>query len=69
MLGVLWVFESVHYLCQGDHSQQNCLSVQELIFRIIGCINLARGFLIFLIFVCKESTLRKVQNISLRSFN
>ena len=39
---------------------QDCLSYTELVFRLLGCLNLARGFFIFLIFVCKESTLTKV---------
>ena len=66
MLGVLWIFESVHYFYHGDHSTiEDCQDLQELFFRIIGCINLARGFLIFLIFVCKESTLKKLSRISL----
>ena len=60
VMGVLWVFECLHYLLHGDHKDIDCDSYTELGLRIIGCINLLRGFLIFLIFVCKRSTMEKV---------
>ena len=60
VMGVLWVFECLHYLLHGDHRNTDCSSYTELVLRIIGCINLLRGFLIFLIFVWKDSIRDKV---------
>ena len=60
-MGILWVFECIHYLVHGNHMDMECLSATEWIFRIIGCINLFRGCLIFFIFVCKDSTITKVK--------
>ena len=62
VMGVLWIFECVHYLVHGDHRNMDCDSYTELFHRIIGCINLLRGFLIFFIFVCKESIRDKVRH-------
>ena len=68
-MGILWIFECLHYLQhedhEGDHEDSaganfNCLSFSELLFRAFGVINLARGVLIFYIFVCKDSILSKV---------
>ena len=61
-MGILWIFECLHFLLHGDHGDisLDCLSLPELIFRAIGVINLARGLLIFYIFVCKNSILSKV---------
>ena len=61
VMGILWVFECLHYLVHGNHMDMECLSATEWIFRIIGCINLFRGCLIFFIFVCKDSTISKVK--------
>ena len=41
--------------------QDDCMTQVELVFRVLGCFNLSRGFFIFLIFVCKRSTLSKVR--------
>ena len=59
-MGILWIFECIHYLLHGDHRNMECLSSTEFILRAIGCINLLRGCLIFFIFVMKNSTLDKV---------
>ena len=61
VMGLLWLFDSLHFLLHGDHSQMDdCMTQVELMFRVLGCFNLSRGFFIFLIFVCKRSTLSKV---------
>ena len=68
VMGILWIFEILHYLLHGDHEDggwpgldgPDCLSPLELFFRALGVINLARGALIFYIFVCKDSILSKV---------
>ena len=61
VMGLLWFFDSLHFLLHGDHSQvDDCMTQVELVFRLLGCFNLSRGFFIFLIFVCKRSTLSKV---------
>ena len=64
-MGILWVFECLHYLLHGDHQDTECLTTAEFVLRLIGCINLLRGCLIFFIFVCKESTLEKVGSSAL----
>ena len=63
VLGILWVFECVHYLAHGHHRDMECVSITEFFLRIIGCVNLLRGCLIFAIFVCKDSILEKVNNL------
>ena len=60
VMGILWIFECIHYLVHGDHTNMECLSSSEFFLGIIGCINLFRGSLIFFIFVCKDSTINKV---------
>ena len=62
VMGILWIFEILHFLLHGDHEEEekDCLSPTELFFRALGVINLARGVLIFYIFVCKDSILSKV---------
>ena len=59
-MGILWIFECLHYILHGDHDSINCNSYAEFLFQIIGCINLLRGCLIFFIFVCKDSIREKV---------
>ena len=61
VMGILWIFECIHYLLHDDHRNMECLTTTEFVFRIIGCINLLRGCLIFFIFVCKDSTRDKVK--------
>lgn len=66
VMGLLWVCECIHYILHGDHSTiYDCLSYPELVFRILGCFNLARGFFIFVIFVCKKSTISKISRVKL----
>ena len=60
VMGLPWIFESLHYFWHGDHSNTDCGSSVELVWRIIGCINLLRGPLIFYIFICKPSMREKV---------
>ena len=60
VMGILWIFECIHYLVHGDHTNMECLSAFEFFIRIVGCINLLRGCLIFFIFVCKDSIVTKV---------
>ena len=62
VMGIFWIFECIHHLVHGDHKNIKCVTSTELVFRIIGCINLLRGCLIFFIFVCKTSILDKVPN-------
>ena len=59
VMGILWIFECIHYLLHKIW-KMDCVSSTEFVFRIIGCINLLRGCLIFFIFVCKDSTREKV---------
>ena len=59
-MGILWIFECIHYLVHGDHQDTECVTSTELFYRIIECINLLRGCLIFFIFVCKDSIREKV---------
>lgn len=64
VMGILWIFESVHYLVHGDHRNMECVFYTEFVLRIIGCVNLLRGCLIFFIFVCKNSIKEKVSKLS-----
>merc|ERR1712203_892957 len=63
-MGIPWIFECGHYFVHGNHAVAECLSTTEFVLRIIGCINLLRGCLIFFIFVCKESILDKIGKLS-----
>ena len=62
VMGIAWIFECFHYLLHSDHThtEELCYDTTELLLRIIGCLNLLRGSLIFFIFVCKDSILDKV---------
>ena len=62
VMGISWTFECVHHLVHSDHThtQTRCYDYVELFFRLMGCLNLLRGSLIFFIFVCKDSILDKV---------
>ena len=62
VMGISWSFECVHHLVHSDHThtQTRCYDYLELFFRLMGCLNLLRGSLIFFIFVCKDSILDKV---------
>ena len=62
VMGIMWIFECIHYLVHGDHRNMECVSSTEFVLRIVGCFNLLRGCLIFFIFVCKDSILDKVTN-------
>ena len=61
VMGIAWIFECVHHLVHSDHHHCGHAGL-ELIFRLIGCLNLLRGSLIFFIFVCKDSILDKVSS-------
>ena len=67
VMGISWIFECFHYLLHSDHTHtsEHCYDSVELILRIIGCLNLLRGSLIFFIFVCKDSILDKVSTLYL----
>ena len=62
VMGISWTFECLHHLVHSDHThtQTRCYDYVELFFRLMGCLNLLRGSLIFFIFVCKDSILDKV---------
>ena len=60
VMGIPWIVECVHHVVHGDHNNMECPSYTEIIFRVIGCLNLLRGCLIFFIFVCKDSIRYKV---------
>ena len=64
ILGILWTFSFLHYLIHGNHSNTSCedfSSYLEMFFRVIDSLNLLRGFLMFLIFVCKKTVWGKVK--------
>ena len=62
VLGLGWIFESLHHLIHPDHNDTSvCNSASEIFFRIVDVFNLSRGVLIFIIFVCKESVFEKLK--------
>ena len=60
VMGILWIFEFIHYFVHGDNGDFMCSSFFKYFFRIMDGINLLRGCFIFFIFVCKDSILNKV---------
>ena len=60
VMGISWTFECIHHLVHPDHTHTDCYDYVELFFRLMGCLNLLRGSLIFFIFVCKDSIIDKV---------
>eukprot|EP00092_Neocalanus_flemingeri_P019461 GFUD01021082.1.p1 GENE.GFUD01021082.1~~GFUD01021082.1.p1 ORF type:complete len:989 (+),score=143.59 GFUD01021082.1:2-2968(+) len=63
VLGIPWIFESIHYLAHGNHEhmQNSCSSNGEIFFRFISILNLCRGVFLFFIFVCKKPIWKNVQ--------
>ena len=61
VLGLLWSCESIHFIIHDDDINGCSSSSAEVFFRIIDCLNLLRGFFIFLIFVCKQNVWKKIQ--------
>ena len=63
ILGILWMFSTIHYIVHSNHPDGLCgyCNNLEVFFRVIDSLNLLRGFFMFLIFVCKENVKNKVR--------
>ena len=63
ILGILWMFSTIHYIVHSNHPDGLCgySNNLEVFFRVIDSLNLLRGFFMFLIFVCKENVKNKVR--------
>ena len=64
VLGILWSIESVHFFLH-KHYGAPCedLNFIKVVFRVIDCCNILRGFFFFLIFVCKRDVLMKIRRL------
>ena len=62
ILGILWMFSTIHYILHSNHPDGFChySNNLEVFFRVIDSLNLLRGFFMFVIFVCKENVKKKV---------
>ena len=58
--GLSWGGESLHWLYTTTTTAASCSLSAELLFTLLGWLSLARGGLLFLIFVCKPRVLRQV---------
>ena len=63
ILGILWMFSTIHYILHSNHPDGLCSYSNnlEVFFRVIDSLNLLRGFFMFVIFVCKENVKKKVR--------
>ena len=58
IMGITWLSECIHIELHGDHSDMvHCNFYLEVFLRILGGLNMIRGFFIFLVFICKPKIL------------
>ena len=74
ILGLPWIFESLHQLVDGNHvhdeedgeapraSPCDNNTFQAVFFRIVSAFNMLRGLLLFLIFPCKATIWQKLMD-------
>ena len=62
ILGLPWIFESLHQLATERDSPCNYDTFQAVFFRIASAFNMLRGLLLFLIFPCKATTWKKLMD-------
>lgn len=54
IMGLSWLSECIHIELHGDHTDMvYCNFYLEVFLRVIGGLNMIRGFFIFLVFICK----------------
>ena len=64
VLGILWVVESIHSIIHNKQEKCELSSMEvEVFFRVIDMLNILRGFLIFLIFICKRTVWTKMTRV------
>ena len=63
ILGIPWIFESVHFFMHREYEHCHPDSVTELVFGFFGNINYCRGVFLFICFVCKETVFVKVKKV------
>ena len=71
IMGLSWLSECIHIELHGDHTNmKNCNFYVEVFLRILGGLNMIRGFFIFLVFICKPKiwNLVKKKNPNLWKF-
>ena len=62
IMGLSWFSECIHIELHGDHTNmKNCNFYVEVFLRILGGLNMIRGFFIFLVFICKPKIWNLVQ--------
>ena len=58
IMGITWISECIHIELHGDHTTMvQCNFYFEVFLRILGGLNMIRGFFIFLVFICKPKIL------------
>ena len=58
-MGVSWLSECIHIELHGDHTNMvYCNFYLEVFLRVIGGLNMIRGFFIFLVFIYKPKILQ-----------
>ena len=65
ILGIPWIFESIHFFLHRDYDQCHPDSVTELVFGFFSSLNYCRGIFFFICFVCKNSVMKKIAKVRL----
>ena len=54
IMGLSWLSECIHIELHGDHqNMEYCNFYLEVFLRVLGGLNMIRGFFIFMVFICK----------------
>ena len=62
IMGITWLSECIHVELHGDHTNmEHCNFHLEVFLRVLGGLNMIRGFFIFLVFICKPKILKWTQ--------
>ena len=63
IMGLSWLSECIHIELHGDHQDlHDCNFYLEVFLRVIGGLNMIRGFFIFMVFICKPKIWTLAQN-------
>ena len=66
ILGLPWIFESIHQLVDSNQDERESPcdndTFQAVFFRIVSAFNMLRGLLLFLIFPCKMTIWKKLMD-------
>merc|ERR550532_3592120 len=61
VMGISWIFEFVHFLIADHIYNLDCYLIWQIVVGLFDFLNMHRGSLFFLIFVCKKSILSQLR--------